>query len=317
MAEERIIDFERSLFYRELEQWMAAGSAEDVEDFLLRTEAKLKEGGRPSLLVAVYNEQGAFYRNAGRFDESIEAFRKGQALTEEVLGHDCRECASLFNNMAGTFRMAGKTAMAIGLYEEALGIYAAIGEEGGEACASVHNNLAVALREAHQSSQAIAHLEQVLEILGGIPGREYGAAIACSNLTSLYQQDGRPKDAERCLNRALELLEKCSEVRNPQYASVLCSLAGYLYNAGQYLRAVEVYRRAAAYTERFYGRNEEYGMICQNIYWAYRRLGKAKEAIVALTEAEEIYKRLFGSESDRTRSVQDELSRIIGSSRVG
>ena len=111
---------------------------------------------------------------------------------------------------------------------------------------------------------------------------------------------------------ALQCFEECGGQEDPHYAAALNSLAGFLYGEGDYRRAVETYQKAAEYTKRWFGENVEYAVTYQNMSWACQALGKTGEACDALTEAERVFKKLFGPDHERTQAVRDSLRRLRG-----
>ena len=106
--------------------------------------------------------------------------------------------------------------------------------------------------------------------------------------------------------------EDCGGGEDPHYAAALNSLAGFLYGAGDYERAIETYQKAAAYTKRWFGENVEYAVTFQNMSWACQSMGRNAEARHCLTEAERVLTALFGADHERTQAVRDALRRLEG-----
>ena len=202
------------------------------------------------------------------------------------------EYATLLNNMAGTYRLMGRPDRAIELFCQAIEIYQRQGAENSYAFVSVLNNIALAYQAMGRIDPATEHLEQALEALRRMPGYLHEEAVTYHNLTALYHRAGRKEDARRCLEMALQCFEECGGGEDPHYAAALNSLAGFLYGEGDYVRAIETYQKAAAYTKRWFGENVEYAVTYQNTSWAWQAKGEIDTACRCLAEAERVFSKL-------------------------
>lgn len=305
------MDWDAKRFYQELDETYSKGLTR-VERFLLESRAAFRETENAAGLVAVHNELGSFYRGTSRYGESLDAFRVAGEEIARRLGTDSVEYATLLNNMAGTYRLMGRPAEAAELFRQAIGIYESQNAENSYAFVSVLNNISLAYQELGRFEAAIENLEQALAMLRRMPGHLHEEAVTYHNLTALYHRMDRKEDARRCLEMALAAFEDCGGEEDPHYAAALNSLAGFLYNDGNYERAVETYQKAAAYTKRWFGENAEYAVTFQNMSWACQAMGKPEEARQCLEEAERVLLSLFGPEHERTQMVRDALRRLRG-----
>lgn len=94
-------------FYQDLEQYYATGDVDQMERFLLETEAQYRKNtaGEAEIGIAVYNELGSLYRGISRYDASISSFQHARQLVEKEIGTDSVQYATVLNNMAGTCRL--------------------------------------------------------------------------------------------------------------------------------------------------------------------------------------------------------------------
>lgn len=305
------MDWDAKRFYQELDETYSKG-LEEVERFLLGSRNAFQETENPAGLVAVHNELGSFYRGTSRYAESLDAFQAAGDEISRRLGTDSVEYATLLNNMAGTYRLMGRPAEAAELFQQAINIYRSQNAENSYAFISVLNNISLAYQELGQFEAAVENLEQALAMLRRMPGHLHEEAVTYHNLTALYHRMGRKEDARRCLEMALAAFEDCGGEEDAHYAAALNSLAGFLYNDGDYERAVETYQKAAAYTKRWFGENVEYAVTFQNMSWAWQAMGKPEEARRCLEEAERVLLSLFGPEHERTQAVRDALRHFGG-----
>ncbi|MGN1014798.1 MAG: tetratricopeptide repeat protein [Butyricicoccus sp.] len=295
-------------FYKQLDLQYAQGDLQGVERFLLESaqDKQNSVGDR----IAILNEIGSFYRGTSRYAQSEAAFEQARALTEEHLGRNSVQYATVLNNMAGTYRLMQNYVKAIQLFLESVNIYRDLGMENTYQFASVLNNLSLAYRQTKRLEPAIEYLRQALAIIETMPDKRQEVAITYNNLTAMYYANGQTDCAMFTLNRALQEFEKCSEEENVHYAAGLNSLAGVLYSEGKHEKALEVYRKSMRYTLKFFGENMEYGITCQNMYWVYMSMGRKQEAAAILEKAAAVYERHLGPDHDRTCAVVNELRRL-------
>lgn len=299
-------------FYQNLDQYYAAGDVDQMERFLLETEAQYRKNtaGAAQIGIAVYNELGSLYRGISRYDASISSFQHARQLVEKEIGTDSVQYATVLNNMAGTCRLMGHFDDALRLFHMAEQIYARAGEEQSYAYASVLNNMSLVYRELEDLQPAIDYLEKALTIIWAMPNTQQEIAITYNNLAAMYRQAGNTAKAMQCVDLAMQYFDQCCEQENVHYAAGLNSLAGLLYAERDDERALELYQKSAQYTKRFFGENIEYGITCRNMYWVYERLGKRNEAIEALEKAREIFAQALGEDDARTCTVADDLRRL-------
>ncbi len=296
-------------FFKDLDAYL--GQPQKLEAFLKDTERRLlADPDRRPLLIAVYNEQGSFFRSISHFDDSIAAFQKGQSLILDLWGPDCLAHATLLNNMAGTWRLAGETEHAIDLFLKAIQIYRKLGTENTYAFASAQNNLSLAYQQTGQPRLAINHLHLALNLIQIMPDHHTQLAVTYGNLCTLYHQIGDDALAMDALNQSLDLYEAHKESKNVHYAAVLNSLGAFLFQSGDNARAAEIFQKAAAYTEKFFGKNLDYAIAYKNLYWVYRKMKNLPQALDAITVAHAAYRGRFGETHERTRWTADELARV-------
>ncbi|MCH1983908.1 tetratricopeptide repeat protein [Ruminococcus sp. OA3] len=260
-------------FYHQLGTQYRTHDMQRIEQFLAGCARQLEEKQKnPILCCMVYNEMGSFYRGTSRYQDSLLAFRKSQKLILELKGKDTVEYAASINNMAGTYRLMGEHKQAVSLFQEALNIHERMGDCQSYAYASVHNNLALACQELGQLSRAASHLETALPLIENMPGHGHEVAVTETNLGILYHRMGETTKGHQCIARALKIFEELDDEKNVHYAAALNMLGTFCYESGEYGQAAAAYKKAAEYTERFFGRNAEYEIACRNLSRASEKL---------------------------------------------
>lgn len=89
-----------SPFFEQLDGVYRQGFPEAVEAFLRESLCWAEAETDRELELAVWNELGAFFRGAGRYEESLSAFRRAEVLAGELRGRDSGAYATVLNNMA-------------------------------------------------------------------------------------------------------------------------------------------------------------------------------------------------------------------------
>lgn len=302
------MDHWQKSFEQKLDRAYARGGPAQVEALLLHTEKHLQQAGaNPCQLALVCNELGRLYREGGCYQKSLTAFERAGALEEGQL--EASERATLLNNMAGTYRLMGNHRRAEELFLKAAALYEMEGLTESLEYASVLCNLSLVYQSIGQLEEATRCLKWAVELMEKLPQCGQELAVAYNNLTVLYYGLGNEREAMQCISRAIREYEKLPAEEQMWWGTVLNSLAGLLYGEGEYVRALELYRRSARCIRRFFGENEEYGYTCQNMRWVYEKLGDREGVVWALRQAEKAYRKVYGPKHIRTRTVVDDLAR--------
>lgn len=294
-------------FFRELDEVYATGQSEAVERFLLE---RTSDCHPLALRIAASNELGSFYRGSSRFEQSVTAFHTAAELTARELGEESLEYATVLNNLAGTFRLMGRQEDALSLFRQAGALYQKNGAECSYLYASVLNNMALVYRETGELVQAANCLEGALELICALPDRVQETAITYNNLASLYLASGQEEKAENAIRKAMDTFAQCDREENVHYAAGLNSLAGLLYQKGEYQKALELYEQSAEYTRYFFGENLEYAATWKNMAVVNKRMENRGAAANCLCRALEVYRRFLPGDSEEICALVRELDRL-------
>ena len=105
-----------SPFFEQLDGVYRQGFPEAVEAFLRESLCRAEAETDRELELAVRNELGSFFRGAGRYEESLSAFRRAEFLAGELRGRGSGAYATVLNNMAGTCRLLHRASEAESLF---------------------------------------------------------------------------------------------------------------------------------------------------------------------------------------------------------
>ena len=83
-------------FYQGLDLQYAQGDLGEVEKFLITSAIRAQKSGQSGAgeRIAVYNELGSFYRGAGRYALSLDAFERARTLAAGAVGENCSQYAT-------------------------------------------------------------------------------------------------------------------------------------------------------------------------------------------------------------------------------
>ena len=177
-------------FCETLDSVYERGEPEAVEKFLLQIRDDARTQQDRWMMLTVQNELGAFYRGAGRYAESLEAFADAAEEVKALCGPAGEEYANILNNMAGTYRLLRRSEQAEKLFLQAMEVYQNAGLQDSYSYTSVLNNLSLVYQETGELDKAIYYLEQALHQIAEQPERQQELAITYNNLTTLYYAAG-------------------------------------------------------------------------------------------------------------------------------
>jgi tetratricopeptide (TPR) repeat protein len=296
-------------FWQTRDHLLSNGSFKQFEAFLEEWQNKMKQEGKFLDWASVTNEKGLFYRKIGWYEKSIKVMDTLRKALLKERGRHSPEYASLLNNLAGTYRQMGRWEEAIALFKESIAIYQSQARINVSACASLYLNLSQAYQESGQMEEAACRLEESLRYLL-LSGRRKDIGQVYYQLSLLYYQMNEPEKTDVYIKKALDHFRAYSSEKNPYYAVALNGLGGILYQKEEYEEAARVYREAAQYLLKFYGRTHEYAINRQHESWALQGMGRLEEAYESLREAGEVCKGLYGSRNEKVRAVYDELKML-------
>jgi len=220
------------------------------------------------------NEQIGFYRDCGRFPESLASAKRARKLFENSGDTKSLSYATTLLNCANAYRAAGDYDDAFKTYDIVKAIYSELLPEDDDLIASFYNNIALLYQETKQWKNACDSLEDALEIVRS-KNDETRIAISCTNLAVSLIHIGD-------IEKAMDLLSEADEIlagRSPSdfhYSAVLAGFGDAYYNLSEYQKAVDYYEKALSEIELHMGENNFYSIVTENLERAYNKLGKSR-----------------------------------------
>jgi len=145
--------------------------------------------------------------------------------------------------------------------------------------------------------EAEKQFEAALEEAEGFGSRDLRIATSLNNLAVLYKLQGRYREAEPLLLRALAIREQALGSEHPDVAQSLDNLAGLYHSQGYHREAEPLLRRALAiYESRLGAEHPGVAQSLNSLAGLYQAQGRYAEAEPLYQRALAIYEKVLGSE---------------------
>lgn len=244
---------------------------DEAEEYMNACLEQAHSEGRTDIEITIYNELAGFYRDCGKFEQSLECCRRSEELLDIIgEGETPRKCAALLNS-ANACRASGKLSDAYEYYDKIWDMLQKFPEEEG-LLASYYNNLSLLHQEAGRWEDAKGCLEKALEIAERSPDGEIRSAISRSNLAVCLIRLHDCGRAKKVLAPAIEIFKG----RSPSdfhYSAALAAMGDILFSEEKYAEAAEYYEAALSEIELHMGRNNFYDTVMGNLSAAYEKAG--------------------------------------------
>ncbi len=238
--------------------------------------------------IYLLNELIGFYRDCGRFPESLSAANRAKKLFESNGDTESISYATTLLNCANASRAAGNFDDAFAEYDKVRELYSRLLPETDDRVASFYNNIALLYQETQQWEEACKCLNHALSLVRA-QNDETRIAISCSNLAvSLLQLDETDK--------ALKLLKEADEIlagRTPSdfhYSAVLAGFGDAYFHLGDYLKTADYYEKALSEIALHMSRNNFYSIVSEKLEKAYSLAETERPKLNGLQLAKRYYK---------------------------
>ena len=264
----------------------------------------------PSHLATVWSNLAAVYKRLEHFDDAAMAYEKVIELRRRAFGESSPEVAVGLNNLADIKRIQGRTVEAARLLDQSAALLS-VNATWKSDRAAILNNLGAIRLEQRRYSEANRFLTEALALKQSLYGANHReVAVTFNNLANVFQETGRPVEAERLLRRALQIWE--ADTASASDASITLTNLGRLYTSlKRWDDAERMHRRALSVLSATGLSESRFAAAAwHNLALLYQRSRRPFEADDAFQRALDIRRAAFGpnhplvvqAESDRRGS---------------
>lgn len=258
--------------FEQLDILFSTGQISRAESFLEGVLKEAAENDDVAMVITAVNELIGFYRDTSQYEKSLGYCRQIIPYLEEHGLKDTIHYATTCLNVANACRAAGEWEASLRFYHQVEESYRRLLSPKDSLYASYYNNLALLYQEMSRFEEATMALKKALEIIEDYQD-QIKIATTCSNLAASLLRMGEEKEAEKYLDRALQIYQ-AEGGEDFHYGAALAVMGELLYRKKQYPQAREYYTRALQEQEKYVGKTEYY----------YRILDNLKEVEQAMTE---------------------------------
>jgi len=272
--------------------------------------------GEESLQRAAYlNNLALIQDSTGAYKDAKALFERALAITEQALGPDHPDVASILGNSANVHMHMGAFGEAKPLLERALAIKEkAFGPDHPDFAATL-NNLADNQDSMGLYEEAKALYERALTIREKALGPDHAlVAATLNNLARVHDSTGANQEAKALFERALAILEKALGSDHPDVAAALNNLAELHHSRGAYKEAKALHMRALAIFEKALGSDHPYvAQSLNNLASIHYSTGAYEEATALFERTLAIFEKTLGPDHPHVATTLNNLANVYHS----
>ena len=247
----------------ELDKMLENCEIERAGAYLAEQTDKALSSSENSAAITLLNEQIGYFRDCGKFKESLAACEKVLALIRKCGLESTPEHATTLLNAANAYRAAGLHDEAFKAYEKVKEIYDQTPDTAKTLYASYYNNLSLLYQETGDFENAAECQKKALAIVTEL-GDEQKIAISRTNLAVSLIRLGNIADAEKQLNSALGYFIGLTP-SDFHYSAALSAMGDVKFHLGEYVSAAQFYEMALSETQLHMGHSNFYDIIAENL----------------------------------------------------
>ena len=247
----------------ELDKMLENCEIERAGAYLAEQTDKALSSSENSAAITLLNEQIGYFRDCGKFKESLAACEKVLALIQKCGLENTPEHATTLLNAANAYRAAGLHDEAFKAYEKVKEIYDQTPDTAKTLYASYYNNLSLLYQETGDFENAAECQKKALAIVTEL-GDEQKIAISRTNLAVSLIRLGNIADAEKQLNSALGYFIGLTP-SDFHYSAALSAMGDVKFHLGEYVSAAQFYEMALSETQLHMGHSNFYDIIAENL----------------------------------------------------
>lgn len=293
-------------FFEQLDALYQEGDHKKIETFLLDCLRDFTLTHNDAMVIATFNELGAFFRGISQYERAERYFQESMALLTKMGMQVSKQYAGVLLNYAGCCRFAGNLPKAEELFLKAKFLFENLDAEQDYEYVSLLNNLALVYMDQGKTEQALELADQALSIVRTLDDAEHEIATSLNNVATMYLNLQKYDKAEALLREALAVYDAMPEA-NVHHAAALNSLAFLYVRQGKYPQALDLLQRAAEKNQFFFGENCDQARIYSGIASVQAILGDKSAAALYQQKAHSIFSRQLGINNPATLQAQERL----------
>lgn len=242
-------------------------------------------------LAAVVQQIDTYFsQNRGPEAEQLMKESIVQAVREE----DDQALLTLLNELIGYYRETSQVEASYQLADQALSLLSQMGLEGTIPYATTLLNIANAYRAGGRLADSLSCYEQTAQLYRRLlDPKDMLAASLYNNMSLLYQEMGKFKEAKQSLSDALEIVS-CHEDAYFELAVTYANLAATCLTLNEDEAASDYFQKAIAIFEKHEIEDAHYSAALSSLGTYYYKQGRFQEAAQNFRKAMECMRRSLG-----------------------
>ena len=192
----------------ELDELFMEQDLEKIERFLQESREKAQAEEDFGSLLILYNETIGFYRETGKYEQSIENCHKAFELAKAMKLEGKVSFATTLLNAANAHRAAGLLKESLELYMQVFPIYEKELQADSMYYANLYNNISLLYQEMKEYNKAKESLKKALSICEANEEAAFEIAVTYANLANTCIQLGEDKEAKEHAFKAIAMFEE-------------------------------------------------------------------------------------------------------------
>jgi tetratricopeptide (TPR) repeat protein len=265
------------------------------------------KGGSAKKVAVILREQGAIYKNEGKYEDAERVLRQS-IKTVEHEPSPLPDIADGLLGLAEVYRQQSKNTEAVQFCEKALELRKNAFGENSTKAAQAMSRLGLAYADADEYKKAESALQQALQI----DEHEYGekhieVAHDLNNCALVYLDQGKYDLAEPLYIRAVNIASASLGPEHPDTALSISNLAWLYYNQGNYAKAEPLLQKSLGIREKVFGKNHPYvAQSLSNLAAVYAVQNKIEKAEAFFQQAIKLDEASYGQDNpDLARNMRE------------
>lgn len=214
--------------------------------------------------ISVLNEMMGYYRTISRYEESILCIEKIMEIIDVIGDIEPLSYATILLNSATSYRASKQYEKADYFYKKTYEIIKENSKSDDYLLASFYNNRSLFFIETEKLIEAKNDLEKAINIINSKSEYDLELAISYTNLGTVYFRINDILSGMESMKKAISIFEQ-SEVKDSHYSAALSGLAEAYYHKNELEKSLLYYNKSLEQINIFYGENEDYTKIKNNI----------------------------------------------------